>query len=159
MQHMKIEIPSAVFLVIALLLINLMLGISSLRHSSIFLHLEAEYLISLKILLCEWGQSLTCSAWFVYWFIFLKSVAGSSVSTAGSRRSLLSNCGGVTWCTSRGFQMECGCFSPSHMASHTEIIFMFACKICLWENLSEIITPCYYANYFIKDNYYKALLF
>lgn len=57
--------PFCFVFVIALLLIYLMLGISPLRHSSIFLLLEAECLISLTIWLCEWSQSLTCSAWFI----------------------------------------------------------------------------------------------
>lgn len=119
----------------------------------LFLHLEAERLLSLKIWSCEWGQSLTCSAWFVYWFIFLRSVAASSVSTADSRRSPLSNSGGVTWCTSWGFQMVHTCFSPSHMASHTENNL----HVCLqnlslgesvWNNYS-FLCKCFYQGQFL----------
>lgn len=120
-------------------------------------YLEAEGLISLKVWLCGWGQSLTCAAWLVCLFSWNWQHVGQRVQLwqnlmDGALCVLLRNSGGGTTCTSKGFQAVCNYFSPSHVASSTGENFHLCLQnvsLCkpVWKNYSLLL--CFYTVFIL----------
>lgn len=79
MYHVEIEILSALFLVIALLLINLMLGISPLQHSSIFLVFRKQSALLVWKFECVNGSKFDLLS-LVCLLIYFVEIGGSQFS-------------------------------------------------------------------------------
>lgn len=151
---MKIEILCALFLVIALLLINLMLGISPLRHSSYsyiwkqsaFLVWKFDRVSGVKVWLAQLGLFIDLFSWDQW-----QPVQWVQLTAGGPHCLTVVVLPGVQ---AEGFKWCTLAFSPSHVASHTENNL----HVCLqnlslgesvWNNYSLFLCKCFYQGQFL----------